>query len=162
MIRYVLVLVFVMGFGSILGQNLDIVRENFPHYNPSEISKHIISLENNIDPLAIVYSGALYLFKSKNTILPNQKYKYFKKGKTLIDRACSMSPNDIEIRYIRLIFQYQLPKFLGYYHEKEKDFQYFVTHFPNSNSSIKTIMLKNLLNLENLEADKIEILKNIS
>ena len=143
---------------------LEEVRTKFPHFNSeTEVDTYLQLLANDSSDLSTIYKGALYLFKSKFSILPTTKFKHFKKGKSLIDQACANS-NSLEIRAIRLIFQYQLPRFLGYFNNRESDFDYLVKHFHTSNlmPSRKEKLLQMLLQLETLEFQKRLILKQLS
>ncbi len=151
--------IFVFGFFILFAfQNnyaskLDEIRIQFPYFNSyEEVNDLLQSIENETSDLATVYKGALYMYKSKFVEGKLDKYKYFKKGKTLIDTACENSPNSLEIRYIRLIFQHQLPSFLGYNDHKKDDFDFFIKQFSKSTLALeyKKKMVKNLVQLNHL------------
>lgn len=149
---------------QILATPLDEVRNKFPHFETeTEIDLYLTQLEADASALASVYKGALFMFKSKFAVAPTAKYKFFKKGKNFINAACLSQPNALEIRFVRLIFQYQLPSFLGYNDHKESDFKFIMTHFAQSNLSAekKKKMIDQMLQLEKLESDKIKQIKNL-
>ncbi|MCM2301529.1 MAG: hypothetical protein NDI80_02795 [Flavobacteriaceae bacterium] len=147
---------------NLSANSLDKVRNTFPYFDKeSEVDYWLEQLNTDQSALANAYKGALYMFKSKFVSFPTNKYKYFKKGKNLIEAANVSNPNSLEIKYIRLVFQYQLPSFLGYNNQKEHDFQFFIKHFntPNIRVEIKANMRNQLLKLEKLEPEKIQQLK---
>lgn len=144
---------------------LEEVRNAFPFFNSeSQIDKYLNHLEDNNTDLGMVYKGALNLYKSKFAVFPHNKYKYFKKGRNQIETAVKNNPNSLEIRSIRLIFQYELPHFLRYFEQKEIDFQFFTTNYYTSSTSkdIKQKMLYLLKNLKKLEPEKLQKLKQLS
>lgn len=161
---FVISLFILFSFQNIYASKLDEIRHQFPYFNSlEEVETLIKTLENDTSDLATVYKGALYIYHSKFTESKWDKYQYFKKGKTLIDKACQNSPNSLEIRYIRLIFQYQLPSFLGYNSNKKDDFEFFINQFPKSTLALeyKKKMLKNLVQLDKLSADQKQKLNNL-
>ena len=164
MIRVLFFIWFLTLSTNVLSNNaLEEVRAKFPNFgSETEVDTYLQLLANDSSDLATVYKGALYLFKSKFSNLPTTKYKHFKKGKKLIDQACENS-DLLEIRVIRLIFQYQLPKFLGYYDHRESDFEYFVKHFHTADLAKirKEKWIQMLLQLETLEVPKRLILKQL-
>ena len=143
---------------------LDEVRNKFPYYETeAEVDQYLTLLASDTSALATVYKGALYMFKSKFSSFPTMQYKYFKKGKNLINSACQALPNAMEIRFIRLVFQYQLPGFLGYNDHKESDFKFFISNYSKSElTAERKLKLKlQLLLLEKLEPEKIKQLKQL-
>ncbi len=149
---------------QIFATPLDEVRNKFPYFETeTEIDLYLTQLEADASALATVYKGALYMFKSKFAVVPTAKYNFFKKGKNLIDAACLSQTNALEIRFIRLIFQYQLPSFLGYNDDRESDFKFIITHFAQNNFSAekKKKMINQMLQLGKLESDKIKQIKTL-
>jgi hypothetical protein len=72
-------------------------------------------------PLIIGYRAAVKMIMAKHTLNPIYKYIYFVEGKKLLEAAVSKDSNNIELRFIRLSIQTNVPAFLGYKSELEKD-----------------------------------------
>jgi len=162
--------IFVFGFliififQNIYASKLDEIRNLFPYFTSyEEVDGFLQSIECETSDLATVYKGALNMYKSKFVEAKLDKYKYFKKGKTLINKACENNPNSLEIRYIRLVFQHQLPSFLGYNEHKKEDFDFFIKQFSKSTLALeyKKKMVKNLLQLDYLSANQKQQLNNL-
>lgn len=160
----VLSLYIMFSFQNIYASKLDEIRNQFPYFvSYEEVDGLLQSIESETSDLATVYKGALIMYKSKFAEAKLDKYKYFKKGKTLINKACENNPNSLEIRYIRLIFQHQLPSFLGYNDHKTVDFDFFINQFSKSSLALdfKKKMVKNLVQLDNLSAKQKQQLNNL-
>ncbi|PIE48406.1 MAG: hypothetical protein CSA40_00615 [Flavobacteriales bacterium] len=131
---------------------IDELRSKFPYIEVEDIDDYLDELDPLNSAEAKVYKGALYMLKSKNAGMPIKKYKFFKTGKKLINAACNEKPNSIEIRYIRLVFQHQIPAFLGYNSNKEEDMTLFLKNYEDCvlKPGTKLRFVKNMLQLENL------------
>lgn len=75
-------------------------------YNKIELSK-------SHEPILIGYKGALIAIKARFTMNPFRKLSYCKSGLDEISIAIKNSPHDIELRYLRLLIQTNIPAFLG-------------------------------------------------
>lgn len=67
---------------------------------------------NNIDVLAYVVS--LKMKQAKYKFLPWSKLKVFNKQKINLEELIVNEPNNIHLRYVRLVIQESLPKILNY------------------------------------------------
>jgi hypothetical protein len=65
------------------------------------------------DPQVVAYLGASQLLKAKWSPWILERTSLAHDGLTLEDRAVSMAPSDLEIRFLRGVTNYQLPRFLG-------------------------------------------------
>jgi hypothetical protein len=72
-------------------------------------------------PLFMGYRGAAVMMEANYVLSPLSKLNRFKTGKALIERALKASPGNLELRYIRLTIQTNLPRFLGYAGDIAKD-----------------------------------------
>ena len=114
------------------------------------------------DALAIGYLGVIDMLKSKHYKFPTKKYKYFSSGSKQIDAAIALSEQNVELRYLRFIFQTELPSFLGYNDNREEDLDFIVSHFDscNYNEDYKRLMMKRLRSLSGLnEGEKTVLMK---
>ncbi len=99
------------------------IRSKFPYIkDKNEVENYIRLLDGRKDVISQGYLASMYFFKSKYVKFPTTKFKFFKRGKELLNSLIEKNPKNIELRYIRYIFQHQIPKFLGYYNDKELDF----------------------------------------
>lgn len=162
MLKIIVYILFSFGSLVVYTQELDKLRVEFPYIDEQKTAVFFENINEENSNLALLYKGALYFYKSKYAVSPLQKYRFFKKGKTLVDEACSKQPENIEFRYIRLVFQYQLPDFLGYNKDKESDLDFFIKKYPEATHKHKKMMLKNLLEIDDLKIILAKHLNNLS
>ena len=72
-------------------------------------------LSNSISSESIVqgYRGAVIALRARYSFNPMKKYNYSKEGLNLISQAIYHSPNDLELRYLRIVIESNIPAFLG-------------------------------------------------
>ncbi len=83
---------------------------------------------NYISPVLTGYDGGNIMIGASYVFNPISKLNKFNKGKKLIEKAIKISPNQIELRYIRFTIQTNLPKFLGYKDNINEDKQFMINH----------------------------------
>ena len=83
----------------------------------------------------VAYKGAVLTAMAKYTKGKKEKKEFFKTGAELIEFAVASSPNDIEIRTIRLSIQENAPKFLKYNKSILEDKAFILKNFENTTSS---------------------------
>jgi len=76
------------------------------------------------------YRGAGIMIEANHVFNPLTKLSRFRKGKGIIERAILSDPNNIELRYIRLTIQTNIPKFLGYHDEIKTDKGFIIKKMP--------------------------------
>lgn len=148
--------------------NVDEVRNQFPEISSEEQADHFIELLNLDDSSeGKGYTAAMVFMKSRFVKWPFTKMKYFKEGKSILDKTINENPANIEIRYIRFLMQKQIPDFLGYNENISEDFQVIVNGFKmcNLQPTMKSKILQNMLLTKDLtseENDKLnQLLKTI-
>lgn len=72
-----------------------------------------ISSSKYLEPILIGYKGALIASKARFTVNPFRKLSFCKSGLEEISVAIKTAPHDIELRYLRLLIQTNIPIFLG-------------------------------------------------
>lgn len=78
---------------------------------------------------------------------PLDKLKYFRKGKALLDKAVTLEPTHVEIRFLRFATQTKAPSFLGYSGNIDEDKKVILTNFATySKSKGNTVMTKQIAN----------------
>ncbi len=81
----------------------------------------ILSRENSQEPLLIGYRAALEALKAKHAFNPYNKMSYLKKAQKTFEQAIKLSPEDVEVRFLRFSVQHYLPAFLGASKNLEED-----------------------------------------
>jgi tetratricopeptide (TPR) repeat protein len=69
--------------------------------------------ENSINAEVVAYSGALDLLSASRSPLIWEKVSLARRGLELQDRAVAMAPQNLEVRFLRGVTNYQIPFFLG-------------------------------------------------
>lgn len=90
----------------------------------SEAAKELLELTregNDEDPLALGYKGAAHMMMAKHVLNPFSKMSHFKKGKKMFSKAISISPENLELRFLRFAVQAEAPGFLGYREDIPED-----------------------------------------
>ena len=90
---------------------------------PEEAEKFYDLMKNagTKSPLLLGYKGIAEFMKCYHSYNPVSKLNYFYKGKQDLDRAITLVPNDIELRYLRFTVQSNLPPFLNYQNNIQSD-----------------------------------------
>lgn len=104
---------------------INTIRNMFEQASVSETSANkLIDLLNNepkLSPTLLGYKGSTLALQAKYTINPIKKLKYFNDGKSLLEKAIINDPQNIELRYLRLAIQTNIPTFLNYYKNIDSD-----------------------------------------
>lgn len=70
------------------------------------------------------YHGAVLMAKGRHAFSPLNKLKYFNRGKDMLEAAIAEDLNNLELRFLRLTIQVNVPAILGYSSDIDKDVQY--------------------------------------
>ena len=113
-----------------------------------DFGKYMLNLNYDENNLYQAYLGCYYFIKCKYTSSNILKFKYFNKGKALLESSINNNSSSIELRFLRYSIQVNLPRILFYYQDIEKDFN-FVQHNLMSlkDEKLKKYILKSLNNL---------------
>lgn len=87
---------------------------------------------NNVVQLA--YYGAFQTIWANHVFNPIDKLSTFKRGRKNIDKAAKLSPNNIEIIFIRYSIQKNSPGFLGYRSNLKEDQNFLKRNVSNITS----------------------------
>lgn len=71
--------------------------------------------------LLLGYSGALRMAKGKHAFDPISKMIHFGAGKDLLEEAIAQDPTNVELRFLRLTIQVNVPRFMNYSDDREAD-----------------------------------------
>lgn len=86
------------------------------------------------------YLGALLIKKSLFVQKSKEKIASFNKGKLLLEKEVVKNPDNIEIRFIRLIIQENTPKFLKYNYNIEEDKNLIIYNYNKMSNDLKVII----------------------
>ncbi len=91
-----------------------------------------LSKKDITDPVLIAYKGALEALKAKHAFNPYNKINYLRKSQQTLEKAISMSPDNIEIRFLRFSINHYLPAFLRMTKDMHEDREAIVKNFNTS------------------------------
>jgi hypothetical protein len=140
-------LIFALLWGNVFNSNalsLEVVRNNYQiAVQDKDICLSMIQqLENNHESnVYLAYLGAFQTIWANHTFNPINKLNTFNKGKKNIDKAAKLSPNDVEIIFIRHSVQKNCPGFLGYNDNLKEDEKFL----SKNRNSITSATLKNMI-----------------
>lgn len=83
----------------------------------------------------VAYKGAAITLIAKQQKSVKQKKELFKEGVALVEYAVKKEPNNIEIRFIRLSIQQNIPKFLKYHKQIDTDKAFILKHLKTVKST---------------------------
>lgn len=119
----------------------DTVRElfykAFSSGNIGLIDKAIEAAGRSGGEMAQAYEGALLMKKADLVKGPGEKLKMFKKGHGLFEKEVAASPDNAELRFIRLCIQENAPKIVKYKGEIEEDKAFVIRKFASLPSEIR-------------------------
>lgn len=79
----------------------------------------------------LAYQGALEAIMTKTTWNLFKKMSYLNKSEASFNKAIEMAPYDIEIRYMRLAVQFEIPSYLGFSDDMEDDKEFILNNMNN-------------------------------
>lgn len=85
---------------------------------------HLLSVlkgSNERNPLMWGFQGATLIVSALHCKMPWDKLSAYNKGKKTLEKALAVAPEDIELRYLRLGIQSNLPRYLDYRSDITRD-----------------------------------------
>jgi len=97
------------------------------------------------NPSILAYVIAIRMKQIDDIKNPYTKHKTFKRNKNHLNDLINENPNDLHLRYIRLLLQEETPSFLGYnkFIEEDKLFLRQKRSFGDDNDYLYSYILKN-------------------
>lgn len=121
---YIFLLFFCLAQSS-WAQDVVAIRKSVVRAVDSEkMTNHLYQELSNLrskDPLILAYIATLEGLKAKHAWNPYSKIKHVKQADKLIDRAVSLAPDELEIRFMRFSLQHYTPAFLGFSKQLDED-----------------------------------------
>ena len=87
----------------------------------------VANVNRNSTPLLICYKGVAEMMQAKHGFNPFNKLARFNSGRMLIEQSICKDPDNLELRFLRLSIQSNLPSFLGYKSKIEADKNKLIT-----------------------------------
>ena len=132
---FLVVLLSSFSFDENYPKQIKIVRAGFYEaVNDSKKAKplaKIISDFQSRSALVKVYEGANCAIMAKNKWSPFAAIKLLKKSNIMMNAAIKKSPTNVEIHFIRFAVQKNIPEFLGYSKDVEKDKNFILQNINN-------------------------------
>ena len=91
------------------------------------------------------YKGSLSMGMALHDINAFNKLSYFNDGKKLIEESIQREPENLELRFLRLTIQTNLPKFLGYSDSKESDKEFVLAGLEDIKSPELKSQIRNFI-----------------
>ncbi|MBC8988142.1 hypothetical protein H9X96_20505 [Pedobacter sp. N36a] len=120
-----------------------------------QLLKLLAEVTESSSPLLISYKGAAEMMQAKYAWSPISKFKRFNKGKRLIETAVKKAPDHLEIRFLRLAIQTNLPAFLNYNGDIQNDKSFVLANLKNTkDKTLKQNIVKYLSNSKYCTAEE--------
>ncbi len=97
------------------------------------------------DPLLKGYIGGLYIARSRHVGLLD-KPSNFRTGKAMLEEAIKLKPHNIELIFLRLTIQLNLPGFLGYNDRIEDDKKFVLANYRTAPGMLRKRMAEFIKN----------------
>lgn len=144
---YLLCFFLIHGFlSSIKTPGIEDVRVLFHKAESSQ--KVCVELIELLEPyneknnaLFLGYRAIATMLMAKHLINPLSKLSYFKKGKLMLEKAIEFDQKNVELRFLRYTIQTNVPSFLNYNEDKERDKLFLL----QSLNSLNDQKLKNII-----------------
>jgi len=167
-----LLLAFAAQTGFSQGVNVSQARNLYFSMDTDQESVLKLSKLMNADkqssvPALLAYKGASSAASAGQVAGVNNKFSYFKKGKTDLEQAIKFDPKDPEIRFLRLATQTNAPGFLLYKDNIKEDKKLVLEGLSgflsrDADRSLGLNMARFLLSFDSLTAREKQIVKQLS
>ncbi|MFN8166268.1 MAG: hypothetical protein U0X76_08895 [Bacteroidia bacterium] len=99
--------------------------------NETQLLSLLAELESQKSPEPVIsaYIGALKATKARFCSLPWKKYSHCKAGLIHLNQAVNCDPGNIEIRYLRMLIEFNIPKVADLSGDLENDKKTILLHF---------------------------------
>lgn len=105
--------------------------------NAKDFLSKLADIAKEDNKTMVAYKGASIAIVSKLEKKVSDKSKKFKEGAKLIEFAVANDPNNIEIRFVRLSVQENVPKIVNYRGNKKEDKQFLLDHYNEQTGALK-------------------------
>ena len=97
------------------------------------------------------YLASATMMKAQYSLNPVKKLNFFNKGKSSLEAYIKKHPLSVDARYVRIMIQSTIPKFLNYNSDIKNDIIFVRSNINNTDmsSDMKKTMLQNINNVTN-------------
>lgn len=81
-------------------------------------------------PVLQGYKGAVLMAKGRHAFSPLSKLSYFNEGKGMLEKSIAADQDNVELRFLRLTIQVNVPAILGYSSNKAEDLSFVQQTIP--------------------------------
>lgn len=121
---------------------------------------HLLAPYDERNPLLLGYKGSGTMMMAKHVFNPFSKLSYFKKGKQMLESAIATDETNFELRFLRFTAQTNMPSFLGYNNDIEKDKEFILNYYSHiKDAELKEFVLPSLKKSKYLTTTEKEQLK---
>ncbi len=92
----------------------------------------LASVPGDEDPRLEAYGAMFSIMRAKHVFWPGRKMHYLNEGLPVLDRLVEAHPDHVEIRYLRLMGCYYLPRILGRGWSVDEDFRQLARLLPGA------------------------------
>lgn len=92
--------------------------------------KRVMKADVSHDNTLLGYKGAVWMAKARHAANPMHKLSYFNEGKGWLEAALANEPDNVELRFLRLTIQVNVPGILGYSDKKKSDLAFVESRIP--------------------------------
>lgn len=145
---------FILIFNGINAQNFSEYRSLIGKAENSEAAakEYLIKAEKDYGktkkPIYQSFMAVGNFFMAKHAFNPVKKLSYFKKGRKMLDEAISKEPDNLEMRFLRLVSQEKTPKILDYNDKISEDKNFVIKEYKNSKDTELVLQIKKYLSLK--------------
>ena len=143
MMKFLVAIMILMQVKQVNGLTITEVRNWYQQAEQKEKAcKEMITMLKDYNeknhPLYAGYKGCATMMMAKHVINPVSKLSWFIKGRNLLEASLDNEPLNIELRFLRFANQTNIPSFLGYHSDIEKDKNFLLKSLPQvTDASLK-------------------------
>lgn len=119
-----------------------------------ELYQSLTEVSTEDTPILYAYKGGVSAIMARHVKGLKNKKDHFKEGATLIEKAIADSPDNLEIRCIRLGVQENSPKLLKYKGNIDEDKAFVLKHYANEKSAAVKAVIQDFVLQSSLFSDE--------
>jgi len=96
-----------------------------------EFDTYLSLYKDSKDPTVNGYQSVIWFLWADYYVNPLKKWKYYSKGVIKLDQLIESYPDNLELRFLRLTIQENVPKFLGYNKNLKEDKEFIYKNLTN-------------------------------
>ena len=149
--KIILSLLLVLNLSTQSKITLEDIRNNYQlAVDDEEICRAMIQRlgDDPDDEIQLAYWGGFQTIWANHVANPIAKLNSFNKGKSNIDKAAKLAPDNLEVIFIRYSVQKNSPGFLGYKHHLKEDRIFLTENIRKITSPTLKKMVENVLGFQ--------------